>query len=58
MASDLIPALEGALEVVSRALPGLGLTPFQERYITMLLVYEQTQLDEGEVAEWITDMVV
>ncbi len=53
---ELIPALEQALNTVAQALPGLGLTLFQEKYISMLLLYEQIQLNEGWVAEWITDM--
>ena len=54
---ELIPALEQALNTVAQALPGLGLTLFQEKYISMILLYEQIQLNEGWVAEWITDMV-
>ncbi len=53
---ELIPALEQALNTVAQALPGLGLTLFQEKYISMILLYEQIQLNEGWVAEWITDM--
>jgi DNA mismatch repair protein MutH len=53
---ELIPTLEEALNTVAQALPGLGLTTFQEKYISMVLVYEQVQLSEGWVAEWITDM--
>jgi hypothetical protein len=53
---ELIPALEAAIQATADALPGLGLTPFQEKYILTLLVYEQMQLAEGWVAEWITDM--
>ena len=52
----LIPALESALETTRQALPGLGLTEFQQDYVLGLLVYEQMQLDEGWVAEWITDL--
>jgi DNA mismatch repair protein MutH len=56
MSEALIPALEQALNTVAQALPGLGLTEFQEKYISMILLYEQIQLNEGWVAEWITDM--
>ncbi len=56
MTEALIPTLEEALNTVAQALPGLGLTTFQEKYISMILVYEQVQLSEGWVAEWITDM--
>jgi hypothetical protein len=57
VASDaLIPTLEEALETVRQALPGLGLTQFQQDYIVGLMVYEQMQLDEGWVSEWIIDL--
>jgi hypothetical protein len=58
MSEALIPTLEAAIQATADALPRLGLTPFQEKYILTLLVYEQMQLAEGWVAEWITDMTV
>lgn len=55
-AQALIPECEAALVTVMQALPGLDLTPFQEKYITMILAFEQMQLNEGWLAEWVTDL--
>jgi hypothetical protein len=47
---------EAGLVVVTQALDGLGLTPFQNAFVRKLFEYEQMRLEEGWVDEWAVDL--
>lgn len=53
---DLVTRATDGFVRVTQALPGLGLTKFQEELVRRALGYELMRLEEGWIDEWIADL--